>query len=237
MLRAWIEGVAARVPSRCEVCRGWPARPVCADCETRFAAPVSRCVRCASPLGTGAGSQPSACSQCLREPPPFDACLAAVCYSFPWTDLIARFKFRGEPGWAAPLAALMRRAAGVEEALRAAHLVLPLPLGPRRLAERGYNQALELARRLAPDRVDARILVRVRETSPQSDLDLAQRLHNVREAFAVDAARARRLRGASVVVVDDVMTSGASVAAATRALKIAGAARVTAVVLARTAPA
>ncbi len=107
-------------------------------------------------------------------------------------------------------------------------------MGAHRLAERGYNQAYELARRLAPGRADARSLLRARETAPQTTLGREERLANVRGAFVVDPVRAAALRGAHVLLVDDVMTSGASLGAAAAALRRAGAARVTALVLART---
>lgn len=233
----WFETLAARLPARCEVCRTWPARPVCDDCAQRFAAPVARCERCACrlPQGLPAVTQAMAtCSACLRAPPPLDACHAALPYAFPWPDLIARFKFQGEPGWARPFAAIMRAVPGVAQVLDAADRVLPLPLGPRRLAERGYNQAHELARRLAPARTDVRSLMRARDTAPQSTLGRDERLANVRSAFLVDPTRAQALRGMHLLLVDDVMTSGASLAAAAQALRRAGAARISALVLART---
>lgn len=231
MYRAWIHFLATRLPSRCEVCRAWPARPVCAACVSRFTPELARCPRCAIGLPAGAG----VCGACLRQPPAFDACHAAVDYAYPWAGLVGRFKFGGEPGWAAMLAELMRRHAGIVQALQAAELVLPLPLAPRRLAERGFNQALQLARHLAPGKVDARLLLRVRETAPQSALDRVERLLNVAQAFAVDPLCAQRVQGRDVALVDDVMTSGASLDAAARALRQAGAGRITALVFARTA--
>lgn len=177
-------------------------------------------------------SQPQ-CGACIREPPPLDACVAAVPYAYPWAGLIVRFKFQSRPGLAVPLAAVMRHAPWVEPALEAADGVVPMPLSPQRLRSRGFNQALELARRLAPARADAALLLRIRDTAPQSALSRAQRLHNVRHAFAVEPARASALAGKRLVLVDDVMTSGASLHAAALALRQAGAAHVTAVVLAR----
>ncbi len=241
---AWFETFAACLPACCEVCRAWPARPVCDDCTQRFAEPVVRCGRCARRMPASGPSTPSAtsthpgatptCADCLRAPPPLDACHAALSYAFPWPDLIARLKFQGEPGWARTFAALMRSAPGVAKVLETADRVLPLPLGPRRLAERGYNQAYELARRLAPAKADAHSLLRVRDTAPQSSLGRDERLANVRSAFVVEPGRAAALRGAHLLLVDDVMTSGASLGAAARALREAGAARVCALVLART---
>lgn len=230
MLRRWIERVT-QVPSRCEVCRAWPAQPVCEDCVARFAQPQPRCRRCALSVPAGVDE----CGACLKDPPPLDACHAAVAYAYPWAGLIARYKFQGQPGWAAGFATLMRSAPWVEPALERAQRVLPMPLSRERLAERGFNQALELAKRLAPGhKVDADLLLRVRDTAPQTALDRGERTANVRDAFAVDPLQAGRLRGADVVLVDDVMTSGASLHAASLALRQAGAAHITALVFART---
>lgn len=230
MLRQLLEGLAAAAPSQCEVCRAWPARPVCEPCVARFAQPQPRCRRCALPVPGGA----SECGHCLRQPPPLDACHAAVSYGYPWSALIGRFKFHGQPGWAAPFATLMRSTPWVEPALEAADLVLPMPLSPQRLAERGFNQALELARHLAPAKTDAALLLRIRDTAPQTALDRQARALNVSQAFAVEPTQQARVHGRSLALIDDVMTSGASLFSAARALKEAGAQRVTALVLART---
>jgi ComF family protein len=174
------------------------------------------------------------CGACLREPPPLEACFAAVSYAYPWSGLVARFKFAGEPGWAAALAERMLAIPGLQGELAQAQRVLPMPLARRRLAERGFNQALLLARQLAPERTEPRLLLRLRETGSQTALDRAERQRNVRGAFGIEPLRAAELRGARVLLVDDVMTSGASLQAAAAAVRQAGAARVAAVVLART---
>ncbi|MEJ8839453.1 phosphoribosyltransferase family protein [Ramlibacter sp. AN1133] len=220
----------AAAPGRCAVCGGWPALPLCEGCEARFGSTHPRCRRCALPVPEGV----SACGACVREPPPLDACFAAVEYAYPWSGLVGRFKFHGEPGWAATLARRMARAPGAAEELAHADLVLPMPLARGRLAERGFNQALLLARQLAADRTDAHLLLRLRETGSQTALDRTARQRNVEGAFGVEPLRARELRGKGVVLVDDVMTSGASLHAAARAVRQAGAVRVAAVVLART---
>ena len=220
----------ARLPSQCAVCRAWPSRPVCDACVARFAPPAARCGGCALPVPDGV----SRCGVCVKNPPPLDACLAACTYAWPWPDAIAAFKFRGEAGWAGPFATLLRSAPWVEPALEAGDIVLPMPLARGRLRERGFNQAHELARRLAPTKTDATLLLRTRETPAQSGLSRAERLRNLRGAFAVEPLRAHKLRGRRVVLVDDVMTSGASLFAAAQVLRAGGAAHVTAVVLART---
>lgn len=230
MLRRLIDRIAAALPGQCAVCRGWPAEPVCESCVARFAQPQPRCRRCALPVTAGIAE----CGRCLAAPLSLDACHAAVSYEFPWSALIVRYKFNGEPGWARSFATLMRSAPWVEPALDEADLVVPMPLARERLIERGFNQALLLARTLAPRKTDARLLLRVRRTAAQAGLHLKDRLGNVEGAFAVDPLLAGTLRGRRIVLVDDVMTSGASLRAAAQALRQAQAARITAVVLART---
>lgn len=230
MLRDWIDALKAAIPGRCAVCHSWPAHPVCEACVVRFAQPVPRCLACALPVPAGI----ERCGRCLRQPPPLDRCLAAVSYGYPWSGLVTQFKFHGQPGWAGPLAALMRSAPWVEAALEDADLVLPMPLAAGRLAGRGFNQALELARSLAPGKVRADLLLRVRDTPAQAELGLAARLRNVKGAFAVEPLEVQLVRSRRIVLVDDVMTSGASLFAAAGALRQAGADHVTAIVLART---
>jgi ComF family protein len=222
----------ARLPSQCAACRAWPSRRVCDACVARFAPPTARCGGCALPLPQGVAR----CGECVRHPPPLDACFAACTYAWPWTDCIAGFKFRGDAGWAGPLATLLRSAPWVEPALEQCDRVLPMPLAPARLRERGFNQSHELARRLSSAKADATLLLRTRDTPAQSGLSRAERLRNLRGAFAVEPLRADTVRGQRLVLVDDVMTSGASLFAAAEVLRLAGAAHVTAVVLARTDP-
>ncbi|HSV34928.1 MAG TPA: ComF family protein [Ramlibacter sp.] len=230
MMRRVFEGLARALPSQCAVCRAWPAQPACEACVARFAQPQTRCRHCALPVPGAV----TACGHCLRSPPPLDACHAAVSYQYPWSALIAQYKFNGEPGWSRTFVTLMRSAPWVEPALEQADLVLPMPLSAARLAQRGFNQALLLARGLAPARTDAALLLRVRDTAVQAALNREDRLANVKDAFAVDPLRAGEVRGKQVVLVDDVMTSGASLFSAAQAVRQAGARHVTAVVLART---
>jgi ComF family protein len=230
MLQRCLEGIAAATPARCEVCRAWPARALCSACLGRFAAARPRCRRCALAVPDGVAE----CGRCLREAPPLDACHAAVSYGYPWSGLIGRFKFQGQAGWAAAFSGLMGQIPSVAQELATARWVIPMPLAAGRLRERGFNQAWELARRLAPGRARADIALRLRDTAPQAGLDRQARLRNLQHAFALEPARAAEVHGASVVLVDDVMTSGASLFALAGVLKAAGAARVSAVVLART---
>jgi len=222
----------ARLPSICAVCHAWPAQPVCEACVARFAKPLRRCRTCALPVPTGLDP----CAQCLMQPPVLDACIAAVDYTYPWPALVADFKFHDHPGWAQPMAQLMRSMPHAEQALDAADWILPMPLSPQRLKQRGYNQAWELARRLIPDRqrTSPDLLLRVLDTPSQASLAREERLHNLRGAMVVDPLRASLLQGKRVMLVDDVMTSGASLQACANVLRLAGAVQVTALVFART---
>lgn len=232
--------------SQCAVCRSWPSRQVCQACVNRFLAAPLRCGSCALLLPTGLSADghiaSSLCAACLRQRPPLDAALAAVPYAYPWSTLIARYKFGEQPAWAGFFAELLLKTPGVPAAFAAMgrhDWVIPMPLSAARLQTRGFNQAWELASALARQshtqaQVDARLLLRVRDTRPQSQLKREARLSNVKGAFLPDPLRVAALEGRRVLLVDDVMTSGASVFAAAQALRDGGAAHVTAVVLART---
>ena len=171
-----------------------------------------------------------------------DATLVALTYAYPWSELITRYKFGSRPGWASFFAELLLDAAGVRPALESLHgddFIVPMPLSVERLQSRGFNQAWALASALARQagtraQPDARLLLRVKHTQPQTSLQREARLANVKGAFQVDPLRAHQLAGRHVVLVDDVMTSGASLFTAAGVLRAAGAARITAIALART---
>ena len=221
------------LPSECAVCGRWPAQRVCADCTARWAAAQPRCRRCALPLPGGA----SECGTCLRAPPAFDSAWAAVDYGYPWSLLLAQLKFQQDPGAALALAQLLARVPGVAQALAAAQCIVPVPLSAQRLRERGFNQAALLGRALArlPQAPEcAHLLVRTRHTPAQSGLQRDLRLRNLRAAFDVPARSAARIAGRRVVLVDDIMTTGATLDAAARALRRAGAIHICAMVVART---
>jgi ComF family protein len=179
---------------------------------------------------------------CIKQPPPIDCTLAGVDYAYPWSGLISRYKFGQHPGWASFFATLLFKAPGVSQTLstlQGTDLVLPMPLSKERLQTRGFNQAWELTSALVAQsgsraKTDVGLLLRLKNTQPQTELLRQQRLANVKGAFQVDPLRIAELKGRQVVLVDDVITSGASIFTAAEALKAAGAAHITGLVLART---
>lgn len=230
MFRQLLKGLSIRLPSQCAVCHAWPSRPVCDDCVQRFGQPVPRCTTCALPVLAGMRQ----CGACITTPPPIDQALTAVAYDFPWSSLMTQFKFREHTGWAGSFAMLMRSAPWVEPALESADWLLPMPLSHTRLKERGFNQALLLARALEPEKMRFDILLRVKETPPQSSLPRTERLLAVQGAYALEPKHRALVQGKRIVLVDDVMTTGASLHAVALTLRRAGAAHITALVFART---
>ncbi len=214
------------LPSQCSLCRAWGRGALCGPCRLEATLRRPRCLRCAIALPAGTGL----CGACIVSPPPFERTLAALDYAAPWDALIQRFKFREQPELAALLAGLLREAVREEPV---PDLLLPAPLSEARVRERGFNQAWEIARRLGPPaRCD--LLLRIRDTPHQLALPPARRAANVRGAFAVEPLRRAAIEGRRVVVVDDVLTTGATAAEMARTLRQAGAQSVHLWVLART---
>jgi ComF family protein len=228
------------LPTLCAVCRGWSARRLCADCLARHAVLRPRCGGCAMRVPEGVAR----CGACIAEPPPFARAVAAVDYAFPWAGLVAALKFHAALDLAEPMTALMVRALDAPSSSLDASdnghsptRVTAIPLGAERLAERGMNQAWELARRVAARRrLDAqpRLLQRRVETPHLADLPKDQRAKAIRGAFALAPGASAAVHGASIALVDDVMTTGATAAEAARVLLAAGAASVQLWVFART---
>lgn len=170
------------------------------------------------------------CGRCLLAPPPFARAVAALDYGFPWDRLVLRWKQSGELALTGLFAPLMRQALADEAPVDA---VLPMPASPARLRERGYDHALLLARAVDA-RADGTLLRRWRDTPHQTGLDRAARQANLRGAFMLAPGRRAAVQGRHLALVDDVMTTGASVTEASRVLLQAGAASVSLWLLART---
>ncbi len=185
----------------------------------------AHCPVCALPTPDG-----SACGRCLRKQPLFERTVAPFAYAFPLDRLVQALKFHGQLHLANGLADHLAR-----RIIQRPDCIVPMPLHSARLAQRGHNQSLELARRLARQ-LDVPLLPnacrRVRDTPPQSELKWKERAKNMRKAFRCT----EDLSGRHVAMVDDVMTSGASLNELALALRRAGAREVSAWVIARTLP-
>ena len=205
----------------CFLCRGAASALLCDACDAelpRLQPPL--CPRCALPSPRG-----EACGRCLAAPPHYDATVAALAYAFPADALIQALKFRGELSLAPLLGGFLSA-----QITSSVDLVIPVPLSRQRLKERGYNQAVEIARHLGHGKLLVSACVRSRDTPPQLDLPFEERHRNVKGCFITD----QTFKDAVVAVVDDVMTTGATLDEMAKTLKRAGAARVVNWVVART---
>ena len=206
----------------CYLCRGDAEAVLCTPCDGDLPRlPRALCPRCALASPGGA-----LCGRCLAQTPHYDATVAALAYEFPADTLVHALKFRGELALAAVLADLL--APRVQD--QRVDCIIPVPLSRARLARRGYNQAAEIARRLNGAKIDVSLCDRTRDGPPQMELPFAERQRNVRGAFRCN----RAIPGARVAVVDDVMTTGATLDELARTLKAAGAVEVVNWVVART---
>ena len=242
-LTRWLDPLLDLVfPAVCPVCATRSDdpvhRPFCGPCWA--ALPIGLdpgCPVCGEPFPGLAGAFP--CDGCRRHPPAYAFARAVARYQDGMREAIHAMKYGARPVVAAPLGRLLAEAA--PGALPAppgdwADGLVPVPLHPARLAERGFNQAELLAAPCAARwrvPVLGRALIRTRPTPPQTDLDAAARRTNVRNAFAVP--RPAEIRGRRLLLVDDVLTTGATVGAAAQALREAGAAAVGVLTLARVA--
>ena len=162
-----------------------------------------------------------------------DGCLAALSYEWPWSVCVGRLKFHADVSLGRTLAGIMRSKLELARALGRAHQVLPVPSSESHLGTRGYNPAHLLARALAGRRCRHDLVLRVGQPLPQRGLSRAERLSNPRGTFQLAPTAAALLHHKRLVVVDDVMTTGATLNELARTLKNAGAAEVVGVVLAR----
>lgn len=203
---------------------------ICTSCSGLLAPLPHGCRICAAPLSA---SNIAICGQCLNHPPAYERIASSCLYREPLSQLIANYKYHGALYLSALFADLLAQAYS-ESGLRRHTVMVPVPLHRTRLRERGFNQALELSKRLVdplgiPCEFDA--VQRARYTSPQQGLSARQRRTNIRRSFAVE----QDFSGARVLIIDDVVTTGATVNELALKLKQAGAASVSVLAIARAA--
>ncbi len=228
LIKTWRPLQRFVLPWRCLLCAAAGGHDIdlCADCAAELPRNRSCCARCALPLATPAAM----CGECQRRAPPWSAAWAPFRYGWPLDRLESRYKFGADLAAGRVLSTLWQREPCP---IDLPQLLLTVPLHRSRLRQRGYNQALELARPLVrelgvPLRHD--VLQRLRRTDAQTELDAIGRRRNVRGAFAM---RQGIELPAHIAILDDVMTTGATLAECARVLKRSGVRRVDVWALAR----
>lgn len=214
--------------SQCVLCAA-PAKRGKDICQACFDAlpwhTAAHCLQC------GLLSNHPICGHCLKEPPDFDATHAALRYEFPLDALMQQYKYASALQTAHLFAGIM----GTHHTMQHIDVIIPMPLHPQRLKERGFNQSLEIAKLLAKQSniaLDYTSCTRTKYTPPQASLPLKERVKNIKGAFACSAD----LAGKRIAIVDDVMTTGASLNELAKTLKKAGAQHIECWVVARTLP-
>jgi ComF family protein len=234
MVYNWIDLIQETFfPSRCLLCGGKArhGRDLCDACDSALFRNLSPCRRCALPLppGTPAGS---ICGHCISKPPPFEHCYAPLIYDNALSHLITGLKFHNKLQHAQLFAWLLCRYLCEQQAAMP-DLLLPVPLHPDRQRQRGYNQALEIARPIARRfglKLASHQVERLRDTHAQADLDKKKRQQNMRGAFRVSGG----IEMQHIALLDDVVTTGSTVSELARTLQRAGAERVDVWAIART---
>jgi ComF family protein len=220
------------LPRLCPACGdpAGPGRELCPGCERTLPTLLHACPRCAIPYDHP--DTHGVCGACQKHPPAFAHTVALYRYAPPADHFIRALKFHRQLGLARLLGEQLARRLAQET--KRPDLIMPVPLHNARLRERGYNQALEIARPLARALgvpLDFRSLVRMRATAPQTGMTVAARRKNLRGAFALEPGT--EVKNLRVALVDDVMTTGSTVQAAAQCLRAAGAREVEVWVIAR----
>ena len=210
-------------PLRCVLCDDTckNAHRFCDDCFSSLPKTTSRCLQCALPLSSNDHHR---CGACMANPPPFDTTIALFNYEKPIATLLWRLKFSGDLSIAKLLSECwIDYLSATQDKLP--ELIIPVPLHPVRLKERGFNQALEIAKPIGRHfkiPVEVRTCVRIKHTKPQSSLSASTRKNNVINAFGLSYS----LTASHVVILDDVMTTGSTVTQIAHLLRKVGVQRI-----------
>jgi ComF family protein len=216
------DALGGNIHEACRACLGslpWHTKQSCPQC--------------------GLNSNGNVCGSCLNSPPDFDVTRAVFLYQFPIDAMMVRYKYGNSLNLGDTFGEFLAEKVNVQDCLKNIDLIIPMPMHPQRLKERGFNQALEIAKVLnkvlckkSKEKLDYKSAIRQTLTPPQASLPLKERVKNIKGAFKVNAD----LAGKRIVIVDDVMTTGASLNELAKTLKKAGAGHVECWVIARTLP-
>jgi ComF family protein len=215
---------------RCLLC-GWRTDShsgFCLDCNDELPHTSDTCCPQCGLSTNGSGSSSLICGNCLSSPPHFDVTRAACLYQFPMDSILQRYKYGQDLALCRALGHLLSQKIIPDSV----DVIIPMPMHPQRLKERGFNQALEIARVFANGKLDYTSTTRQKLTPPQASLPYKERVKNIRGVFATE----EDFTGKRVAIVDDVMTTGASLNELAKTLKKAGASHVKCWVVARTWP-
>ena len=195
--------------------------------------PKTSCPQC------GLASSGMVCGSCLNSPPDFDATISVFLYAYPVDTMMQRYKYGSLLNLGDAFGELLAEKIHIENI----DLIIPMPMHRQRLKERGFNQALEIAKVLDKllcknhkEKLDYKSVERQTLTPPQASLPLKERVKNIKGAFKVNADKLDIIQGKRIAIVDDVMTTGASLNELAKTLKKAGASHVECWVIARTLP-
>jgi ComF family protein len=176
----------------------------------------------------GLSSSGQLCGSCISSPPDFDATHSVFLYKFPVDTMMQRYKY----GEMLSICTFFGQMLSKKVDVKSVDLIIPMPMHPQRLKERGFNQALEIAKVLGNEKLDFKCAERKKLTPPQASLPLKERVKNIKGAFKINGD----LAGKRIAIVDDVMTTGASLNELAKTLKKSGASHVECWVIARTLP-
>ncbi|HSH97096.1 MAG: ComF family protein [Methylophilaceae bacterium] len=230
MLDRWLKFNQFLFPQACMLCAASDGDElaICQDCIADLPRHITdQCPQCALPA-----YQNQLCGHCIASPPAFDATHALFRYEFPVDAMLQRYKYQHLLNMAQTFAQMI-----INDLPNASlpDLIIPMPLHPLRLKERGFNQSLEIARIVGKTlniKVDAQACSRIKSSPPQASLPLKERVKNMQGAFACNI----KLDSLNIALIDDVMTTGASLNALAKTVKKAGASNVECWVVARTLP-
>lgn len=195
--------------------------------------PKASCPQC------GLSSDGNVCGSCLNSPPDFDATKAVFLYAYPIDAMMLRYKYGNSLNLGDTFGEFLAEKVNVEDRFKHIDIIIPMPMHPQRLKERGFNQALEIAKVLTKnckEKLDYKSVTRQTLTPPQASLPLKERIKNIKGAFKLNADKLDKIKGKRIAIIDDVMTTGASLNELAKTLKKAGASHVECWVIARTLP-